>query len=447
MDRILSGPRRIGRTAAGVLAVPGQIPCAGPTRLGYHWAVTFSAPDRPRAPARLRPGPLAVAAGLAVANVFLLHAVLPVIAADLGVPERTAALVVTAGAAGYAVGLGLVLPLGDVRDRRRLVVVLLALVAAGQLVAATAPTMGVLLGAVTLLSAAGVVAPLLVAHAGSLAEPAHRGRVTGVVLTGVLLGVLLARTGGALITGWTGTWRSACIVAAVVALVLGAWLWRTLPPAPVPVTDRGYRAVLASVPRLVAEEPVLRSRCLVGMFSFASFAVLWTSVAFHLSGPPFGWSSIAIGAVGLLGAAAAWWARRVGPLVDRGLADRSTAVLLGAMLAGWVAAFTGSWWVVPLLAGVVLVDGALQGVQVVNMASCLRTRPDAASRVTTAYMLCYFSGGIVGSLVSAMAYRAGGWPAVCAVGAACCGAALLCALRRPVGTPTRSGAPATGPAS
>lgn len=359
---------------------------------------------------------LAVAAGLAVANVFYLHPLLPAIGAEFGIASGTAALVVTAGTLGYTAGLALLVPLGDVVDRRRLLVTLLLIVAAGQAVSAGSTSIGLLVTSTAVLALSAVVAPLLVAFAAALAEPARRGAVTGTVLTGVLLGVLLARTGGGLIAEWAGGWRAVCAVAAVVAAVLAAVLHRRLPAAP-PALRMRYPELLGSVLQIVRTEPVLRFRCTLGFLSFAGFTALWTSISFHLGGAPYFFGDAMIGVVGLLGAIGAWCARFAGPWVDRGREGVTTAVLLAVILAGWlVAGANGGRWLPLLLLGVLALDLGIQALQVTNLAVSLGLRPGAHSRITTAYMTAYFSGGIAGSAASAAAYQYGGWTAVCWVG-------------------------------
>lgn len=370
-------------------------------------------------------GLISVAAGAAVANVFYLHPLLPAIGAEFGVVSGAAALVVTAGAVGYAAGLALLVPLGDVVDRRRLVVLLLAVVAVGQALSAAATSLPVLVTATAVLAAAAVVGPLLVGVTAALAPPQRRGAVTGTVLTGVLLGVLLARVGGGLLAEWAGGWRVVCAVAAAAALVLAAAMWRTLPRGPVGPPMR-YRQLLASVLQIVWDDPVLQFRCLLGFLCFGSFMALWTALAFQLSGPPFGFGDAAIGMVALLGVLGVLAARYAGPLVDRGRAESATRVLLVVLLAGWLlTAVRGGTLLVPLLLGIVLLDLGVQAMQVTNMAVCLRRRPAAGSRITTAYMTCYFAGGIAGSAGSALAFQLAGWPGVCLIGVGLAGTALL----------------------
>ncbi|SER13034.1 MFS transporter [Actinokineospora terrae] len=366
----------------------------------------------------------AVAAGLAVANIYYAQPLLTAIAAEFGVGSGTASSLVTVTTAGYAFGLGLVVPLADVLDRRRLVAAMLAAVALIQAAAAVAPSMLLLAVVSAVLAPCAVVAPIMVAFAATLAEPARRGQVTGSVMSGVLVGVLLARTGGGLVADLAGSWRAVYAAAAVLMAVLAAVLWRVLPD--VRVADRlRYGALLRSVVTIVREEPVLRLRCAYGFLSFAGFSAFWATTAFLLAGEPYRFGPGVIGAFGLLGAVGAVAARVTGRFVDRGRGDVVTGALLGVVLLSWgLMALGGGRWIVPLVLGVVALDLGVQGVQVANLTAVYQLRPEARSRITMAYTGTYFLGGAVGAGASGAAYAAAGWPAVCGVGGLLAAAAL-----------------------
>jgi predicted MFS family arabinose efflux permease len=366
----------------------------------------------------------AVAAGFSVANIYYCQPLLTAVAAGFRVGSDTASLLVTVGTVGYVAGLALLVPLGDVMDRRRLIVTLLSVVAVAQGVSAVAPSIPVLLLAATAMSLTAVVAPILVAFAATLAPAEQRGRVTGKVLSGVLMGVLLARTGGGLVAQWGG-WRSVYAVAAILMVVLALALYRTLPQV-APAAKMRYPQLLRSVFTIMREEPVLRLRCLYGFVSFAGFTALWTSIAFLLARPPYSFGEAVIGLFGLAGVVGAWAARVAGPLVDRGKDHMATGLLLFTVLLGWVfMGLAGGQWLISLVLGVVLLDLGVQGMQVTNLSVNYRLRPEARSRITTAYMTTYFGGAVAGSAASGAAYAAGGWPAVVWVGGGFAAVGLL----------------------
>jgi len=366
----------------------------------------------------------ALAAGLSVANIYYAQPLLAAIAKTFGVGVGTASLLATLTTAGYAVGLAFVVPLGDVRDRRGLVTALLLVTSTMLALSAAAPSFGVLAAASAVLAVTAVAGPILVPFAASLARDEQRGAVTGTVMSGVLLGVLLARTAGGVIAG-IGGWRAVYGVAAVLTIGLAGALWRTLPSLQ-PAQQLGYGRLLASAMELARTEPVLRLRSAFGFFGFATFSVFWTSIAFLLVRPPYSFGEATIGLFALVGVAGASAAKLTGRLTDRGGDQAATGVLLALLVASWaVIAFDGGHELILLIAGVVLLDFAVQGAHVTNLSVIYRLRPEARSRVTTVYMTSVFLGGMAGSAASGAALAAGGWSAVALSGAGFGSAALL----------------------
>jgi len=361
---------------------------------------------------------LSVAAGVGVSNIYFNQPLLISIANTFTTGTGETSAIITATSIGYALGLLFVVPLGDVLSRRRLVVSLLALVAAGQAMAAFAPGFWTLVALSTLVSSCAVVAPLLVSHAASLANPQERGRVTGSVISGVLMGLLLARVGGGFLADLLGGWRPVYVVAAIMMVVLAIILSRVIPAQTVISPKLSYGTLLRSVGSILAEEPVVRRRCLYGFFSFASFSAFWTSAAFLLAGSPYHYSESVIGLFGLVGVVGAYSARVSGLLVDRGKERLATALLFGVILAGWgLMGIDSGRLLLPLVIGVAVLDLGVQGVQVTNLSVIYRCRPEARNRITTAYTATYFVGGVLGSVASGVAFSRGSWLAVCAVGA------------------------------
>lgn len=367
-----------------------------------------------------------IAAGIAVANIYYAQPLLKAIATEFGVGSGTASLIVTATTAGYTAGLAFVVPLGDVIARRPLVVTLLLITAVVLGACAAAPTIPILIGLSVVLAVSAVVAPLLVSFAATLAAPNQRGRVTGQVMSGVLMGVLLARTGGGLVAQWGGGWRTVYAVAAVLMLILAGVLTRTLPDVPLAKPRLSYLPLLRSVVAIVREEPILRLRCVYGFICFAGFSAFWTSLAFLLAKPPYGYNEAVIGLFGLLGAVGAYAARVTGRLVDAGRDQLVAGILLTTILVSWgLLALHGGGWLVALIVAVITLDLGVQGMQVTNLSVVYRIRPDARSRITMAYMTTYFLGGIAGSIASGAVYAAYGWSGVCVAGAALAFLALL----------------------
>lgn len=422
-------------------------PATGPAT-----SATPATPAAPAAPATTPPaaggsGPLdargrlerrlvvvmAMATGLAVANNYYAQPLLPAMGRALHMSSGEAGLVVTVAQIGYAVGLLLLLPLGDLVERRRLTAVLSAGTAVALLAMASAPSAGALLPAAAAVGVCSVLAQVLVPFSASLAPAAERGRVVGMVMSGLLIGILLARTlSGALagVGGGPGGFRVVYFTAAGAMLVLAVVLRLALPAYRQPV-GLGYGALLASVLTLLRREPVLRRRSQYGLLSFGTFSVFWTSMAFLLV-HHFHYSTPVVGLFGLVGAAGALAASAAGRLSDRGLARWSTLATSVLLVASWALLWWGGSRVGPLVAGVVVLDVGAQGLHITNQGEIYKLRPEARSRLTAAYMVLYFVGGGVGSAASAFAYDRLGWDGVCLVGGAfALGTLVLWCVTRP----------------
>ena len=358
---------------------------------------------------------MAAATGLAVASLYYAQPLLPTMARELGMSPGRAGAIVTTGQLAYAVGLLLIVPLGDLVERRALIVLMTLLSAAGLATTALAPGPALVLVGAALTGLFSVVTQILVPFAATLAAPEERGKVLGTVMAGLLLGILLARTvAGALTT--LGNWRTVFWAAAGAMLLAAALLRRILPRHHHPV-NLNYLGLLRSIATLFRTERVLRVRALIGLANMGTFSVFWTAMAFLLAGPPYHMAPGRIGLFGLAGAVGALAAYGAGRLSDRGKGDLATQVFLAVLLLSWLPLAFADRSLAALLAGVLLLDLAVQGVHISNQAAIYRIRPDARSRLTAGYMTCYFIGGAAGSLLSAEAYGRFGWHGVVAVGA------------------------------
>lgn len=358
---------------------------------------------------------LALACGVAVANLYYAQPLLHTLGHAFGVSDATAGLLVTVTQAGYVVGLALLVPLGDLLERRALITTTMVLTAAGLLVAAAAPGIAVFAIAIGVVGITSVVAQVIVPMSSSLAAESERGRVVGTVMSGLLIGILGARTASGLIAQALG-WRAVFIAAAALMLVLAATLRRALPRVP-PTTELGYGGLLRSVLKLIGEEPILRQRMALGALGFGCFSILWTALAFLLSGPPFNYGNGVIGLFGLAGIAGALAASAAGRLADRGLGAHTTTAGLILLLASWAALAAGARSAIVLIIGIVLLDLGMQGLHISNQSVIYALRPEARSRLTTAYMVSSFLGATVLSALTTTVYASDGWSGVCVLGA------------------------------
>ena len=376
-------------------------------------AVMLEAPTRPIAPPLV--AIMAVATGLSVASLYYAQPLLPTIARDLGLSAGRAGSIVTTAQVAYALGLWFIVPLGDLVERRGLIVLMTLLAALGLAITALAPTLPLILAGMALTGLFSVVAQILVPFAATLARPDERGKVVGAVMAGLLLGILLARTVAGALTG-LGNWRTVYWTGSAAMLLMAALLRRALPEHHRPL-GLTYPRLIGSIGTLFREEPVLRTRGLVGAAGMGTFSVFWTAMAFLLAGPPYHLSAGAIGLFGLAGAAGALAASGAGRLADRGHGDLATGAGLTLLLLSWVPLAFAGRSLAALVGGVLLLDLAVQAVHISNQTAIYRLRPDARNRLTAGYMTCYFLGGASGSLSSAWAFGRWAWPGVVVVGA------------------------------
>jgi predicted MFS family arabinose efflux permease len=358
---------------------------------------------------------MALACGVGVANVYFPQALTPLIADGLGVTPATAAVVATVTQLGYAVGIFLLVPLGDRLPRRPLITGLLATTCAALLVAGLAPVGGLLLAAGAVVGVATVVPQLLLPMAAGLVESDRRGSVIGTLQAGLIGGILLARTFGGVLGEHLG-WRAPYLVAAVLTGLLAVVLGLALPGNAPAVHDR-YPTLLADTLRMLHGERELRRSVLFQVTLFGGFSAAWTALALLITGPHYGMGTQAVGLLALIGAGSMFGAPAAGRWVDRFGADRvnlwcilaalaSAAVLIAGALGGVVG-------LAALAVGLLLLDVAVQCGQVANQARIFALRPEARSRLNTGYMTCAFLGGSAGSWLGTRAYVRLGWGAVC----------------------------------
>lgn len=360
-------------------------------------------------------GLLALVAGIAVANLYYAQPLLHLMGGSLGVSPETAGLLVAGSQAGYALGLLLVVPLGDLVERRGLIANTLVLTAAAAIACALAPTFATLAVALITLGVLAVVAQIAVPLAAALAEEHERGAVVGTVMSGLLIGILLARTVSGLVAE-VGGWRAVYGLSAILLVGLSFAVRRGLPVAP-RTSDSTYREALRSVGAIVREEPVLRQRMAMGFFNMAAFSVLWTGSALLLGDPPYRYSEGTIGLFGLAGAAGVLVAPQAGKLADRGRGRTATTGFALLLLLSWPVLWAGADSIPALVVGIVLFDIAVQGSQISNQSVIYALQPEARSRITTAYISTYFAGAVLGSALAAATFGAGGWDLACLTGA------------------------------
>ncbi|WP_433335551.1 MFS transporter [Spirillospora sp. CA-294931] len=358
---------------------------------------------------------LAVVCAAAVATVYAIQPVLEAAGAELGLAGESLGWLAAAAQFGYFAGLVLLVPLGDVVDRRRLVAGHLVLVAVGAGTVALAPNGVIAAAGLAIAGFFAVVVQVAVAYVAAVSAPGERGRNIGAVTSGVVIGILGARVlAGAL--GDTVGWRAVYLVLALLCVVLAVAVRTGLRPDPRASRVR-YAQAIGAMARLVATDRLFLSRGLVTFFLFASFGTLWSGLALPLGAEPWSFGTTEIGLFGLAGLAGALGAARAGRWADGGRAQPITGWSLALLAASWllIARTEPTLW--PLVAGIVLLDFAVQAVHVSSQHLLTTAHPNRASGVIGAYMAFYSLGSALGAVTSVWAYTTWGWWATCLVGA------------------------------
>jgi predicted MFS family arabinose efflux permease len=366
---------------------------------------------------------LAVSCGLTVANLYYAQPLLSSLRQVFGIDTATAGWLVTTSQIGYALGLLFIVPLGDRVEKRRLVTVLLGITTISLVAAGAAPGFTVLLLAILLFSTTLVVVQILVPFAADLAPSHIRGRIVGQVMSGLLAGILLSRTLGSLLaeaTDWRVVYLTSAGLMAALALVLRATL-----PTRRPRTGVPYPELLRSTARLVREHPALRRRALYQATMFGAFSAFWTTVSFVLTSAPFHYNQLGVGLFALVGAGGVVVAPLAGRWADRGLVRPMTAAALLTAALAFDLAGVGRHSIIALGAAAILLDMAVQTTLILGQHVIFQLDPDSRARLNSAYMATFFFGGALGSQLASTAYRAEGWTAVAALGAALPAAGLL----------------------
>lgn len=368
---------------------------------------------------------MAVACGVTVANIYYNQPMIGVIEAAF--PERLSVtgLVPTATQIGYAVGLLLLVPLGDRVERRRLILLQIMALLFSLAATALAPSAWALVALSALVGVTSTVAQQIVPFAAELAAPARRGAVIGTVMGGLLCGILLGRALAGVVAELWG-WRAVFWSGLVLSTAVGLLLAKTLPKSH-PKTQASYGALLQSVWTLWREEPALRRATAIQGCLFGSFSLFWTVLALHLQAHYRLGADIA-GLFGLVGAVGILFAPIAGKIADRRGPQAVIGLGIVIMLASW-ATFAAWAMIAGLIVGVILLDFGEQGALISNQHVIYSLRPEARNRLTTVFMTGMFIGGAVGSAGATLAWQLGGWTADCGLGTALVAIAGILDLR------------------
>jgi len=376
----------------------------------------------------------AVGCGLAVGNIYYAQPLTRVIGRDFHLNDAQSGAIVTLTQLGYAAGLILLAPLGDLLENRRVITVVFSGAVLSALALVFVTSYPAFLAACFALGFTSVVAQMLVSFAAHPAPPEKRGQMVGQVMSGLLMGILLARAFAGIVSGAFG-WRTVYIAsAALVAMMIV--ILRVRLPERRPALAHTYGALIASLAHVFYTQPVLRRRGIYQACLMAAFSVFWTSITFLLSGPQWRFSQTQIGMFALAGAAGAMFTSIAGRWADRGHGRRITcAALLLAVGALGLTLLENHLWA--LVAGAILLDLAVNSNLVTGQQAIYALSATERSRINTIFIAMFMGGAALGSALAGVAYSHGGWPTVVMTGSALPVAAFLYWLTEPIGSAAR----------
>ncbi|MBE9034178.1 MFS transporter [aff. Roholtiella sp. LEGE 12411] len=357
---------------------------------------------------------MAITAGIAVANLYYNQPLLAEMGRSFHASAQQVGFIPMLTQIGYALGILLFVPLGDLLERRKLIATMLVATACALVTAAVSPSLVWLAGASLAIGITTIVPQLILPFAAHLAKPTERGKVVGNVMSALFIGILLART----VSGWIGEtlgWRAMYWIAGGLTTILAVAILKLLPKSQ-PSLELSYQKLIQSLLGLIRSQPVLREASIIGFLSFGAFSAFWSTLAFLLEQPPYHYGSRAAGMFGLVGIVGSATAPVIGRFADH----NSPRLTVGLGVSITALAFVVFWFfghqMWGLVSGVILLDLGAQSTLVSNQARIYSLLPEAQSRLNTVYMVSNFMGGSLGSILGVYGWSWFQWNGVCLVG-------------------------------
>lgn len=366
---------------------------------------------------------MALCTGLIVANIYYCQPLVVLISKEFGVAESKAGTITFFTQIGYALGLLLFVPLGDMLEKRKQIIFTTSLAVAALIMAALSSSLLMLNIAAVLIGSTSIVPQLILPLAAHLSPVHKRGKIIGTVMSGLLIGILLSRSFSGFIGAWLG-WRSMFWIAAVITSVLLVAMSLIFPKAE-PQFSGTYGSLVKSLVTLIKKEPILREASIINALTFSSFGIFWTTMVLYLSNAPFHFQSDKIGLFGLAAVAGALIAPLIGGTADKG--NPRVTIGYGLLIIGcaFICFYTIGTTVVGMVVGIILLDLGQQSVHVSNQARVYALQPAARNRLNTVFMTVSFIGTSLGSAIGLWAWDRAKWNGICAVGAVSVTLALI----------------------
>lgn len=366
---------------------------------------------------------LAIVAGVSVANIYYIQPLLNMIRHELGISEFRTNLIAMVTQIGYAAGLLFIPPLGDLYQRKKIILVNFTVLIFSLLTIALTRNFHLILIASFLTGVCSMIPQIFIPIAAQFSRPEHKGRNVGIVLSGLLTGILASRV----VSGFIGEligWREMYHIAAGMMFICAIVVLKVLPDIQTNFQGK-YSDLMKSLLALVKEYPQLRIYSIRAALNFGSLLAMWSCLAFKMGQAPFFANSDVIGMLGLCGVAGALTASFVGRYVKRVGVRRFNFIGCGLILFAWLLFFVGENTFVGIIAGIIIIDIGMQCIQLSNQTSIFELNPRASNRINTVFMTTYFIGGSMGTFLAGSFWQLYGWHGVISIGVILTGISLL----------------------
>ena len=349
---------------------------------------------------------MAIAAGITVANIYYNQPILKEMALSLNASDAEIGRVSMFAQIGYGLGMFFLIPMGDMVNRKKLILLLLICLTAVLILMVLSKGVVLVWILSLLIGVCSAPAQIILPMAASL-DKVNRGKTVGIVFSGILVGILGSRVISGFITDWFG-WRYVYGISAVMVLTVTVLLKLYLPDVKHKFTG-SYAQLLKSTLALVAEHKILRQSAILGAFTFGIFCSFWTTVTFYLSGPAFGFHADTIGLFGIVAIGGALVAPYFGKLADKGNTRRCLMITVAMIICSLILLKLLPLSVIAMVIAIFVLDIGVQATQITNFARIYSLDENSHSRLNTIYMTTYFIGGGVGTFFGLLCWKHGGW--------------------------------------
>jgi len=359
---------------------------------------------------------MSIACGLTVANLYYIQPLLADIAKTFHVTQLSIGFAAMLTQIGYAVGMIFILPLGDIKEKRSLIIIVLLCSIISLMSMFFSSNIYILTISSFAVGFTSIIPQLIIPLAAQLSNPQQRGQNIGTIMSGLLIGILLSRTVSGILGGYFG-WRTVYLIAAIMMLIL-MFILRKFIPVCEPVSNLKYTQLLKSMINLIKTEPILRESSINGALMFSAFSAFWTALIFLLESSHYNMGAEAAGLFGLVGISGALAAPLVGKVADKRGSRFAIGICIIVVIIAYLFFFLFGFKIWGLIIGIILLDLGVQSCNVSNQARVHSLNKETRNRLNTIYMVSFFLGGALGSFLGSYSYSHFGWYGVCAFGMA-----------------------------